>query len=110
MSRAYGWRGCCSAADVPDVGVGSGAWFGFFIFFEMNQIIAANVTASSMISEYQVSKCSTRKRTPTNPTDSNIPRNQTALFCEMLMLLIFLPNAKDEPRPQLARHVRQHGA
>jgi hypothetical protein len=28
MSRVYGWRGGCSAADVPDVGVGSVEWFG----------------------------------------------------------------------------------
>ena len=28
MSRAYGWRGGCSAADVPDVDVGSVEWFG----------------------------------------------------------------------------------
>jgi len=28
MSRGYGWRGGCSAADVPDGGVGSVEWFG----------------------------------------------------------------------------------
>jgi len=28
MSRAYGWRGGCPAADVPDVGDGSVGWFG----------------------------------------------------------------------------------
>jgi len=28
MSRGYGWRGGCPAADVPDVGVGSVEWFG----------------------------------------------------------------------------------
>ena len=28
MSRVYGWRGGCSAADVPDGGVGSVEWFG----------------------------------------------------------------------------------
>jgi len=32
MSRAYGWRGGCSAADAPDVGVGSVEWFGCFSF------------------------------------------------------------------------------
>ena len=31
MSRDYGWRGGCSAADVPDVGDGSVEWFGLFI-------------------------------------------------------------------------------
>ena len=28
MSRGYGWRGACPAADVPDVGDGSVEWFG----------------------------------------------------------------------------------
>jgi len=28
MSRVYGWRGGCSAADVPDGDVGSVEWFG----------------------------------------------------------------------------------
>ena len=28
MSRGYGWRGGCPAADVPDVGDGSVEWFG----------------------------------------------------------------------------------
>jgi hypothetical protein len=28
MSRDYGWRGGCSAADVPDGGDGSVEWFG----------------------------------------------------------------------------------
>jgi len=28
MSRGYGWRGGCPAADVPDVGAGSVEWFG----------------------------------------------------------------------------------
>jgi len=31
MSRGYGWRGGCSAADVPDVGVGSVEWFGLML-------------------------------------------------------------------------------
>jgi len=31
MSRGYGWRGGCSAADVPDVGVGSVEWFGLWL-------------------------------------------------------------------------------
>jgi hypothetical protein len=31
MSHGYGWRGGCPEADVPDVGVGSVGWFGWFI-------------------------------------------------------------------------------
>jgi hypothetical protein len=30
MSRGYGWRGGCPAADVPDAAVGSVEWFGGF--------------------------------------------------------------------------------
>jgi hypothetical protein len=30
MSRDYGWRGGCPAADVPDAAVGSVEWFGGF--------------------------------------------------------------------------------
>ena len=32
MSRGYGWRGGCPAADVPDVGAGSVEWFGSLFF------------------------------------------------------------------------------
>ena len=31
MSRGYGCRGGCPAADVPDVGDGSVEWFGGFV-------------------------------------------------------------------------------
>ena len=41
MSRAYGWRASCPAGGVTAVGVGSGAWFGFFLFFIMKAVTNA---------------------------------------------------------------------
>ena len=43
------------------------------------------------------------------PSAAYGPGNNRTLL-KIYISLPKLPNAKDEPRPRLARHVRQHGA
>ena len=47
MSRAYGWRASCPAGGVTVVGVGSGAWLGDFLIFDLEFASAMFAYAST---------------------------------------------------------------